>query len=140
MKKLTISAALAFAWCASAADAVARPVVVELFTSQGCSSCPPADALLKQLADDPSILALSFHVHYWDYLGWQDPFASQENTGRQRAYAALHQHHSIFTPEMVIDGSLSVVGSNRRQVEQALAEMRKDMQTVPVSVAPQGKN
>lgn len=96
------------------------PVVVELFTSQGCSSCPPADALLTELAADPDLLALSFHVDYWDYIGWEDPFAAAEHTQRQRDYVDGLGLRYVYTPQMVIDGRHDVVGSNRREVMQAI--------------------
>ena len=79
-------------------------VVVELFTSQGCNSCPPADALLQELARRSDILALSLHVDYWDYLGWKDPFASPELTARQRGYAKSLRQRYVYTPEMVVHG------------------------------------
>ena len=89
---------------ANAEGAIGAPVGIELFPSQGCSSCPPADAVLGSLARRPDIVALSFHVDYWNYLGWKDPFSSPETTARQRLYGhALHQE-SIYTPEMVVDG------------------------------------
>src|SRR3546814_10013389 len=81
-----------------------RPLVVELFTSQGCSTCPPADALLTELADQPGVLALSFHVDYWDYIGWEAPFATAEYTERQRDYVAKLGLRYVYTPQMVIDG------------------------------------
>jgi hypothetical protein len=89
---------------AIAGTAAAGPWVVELFTSQGCSSCPPADAYLGRLAKRPDIVALSFHVDYWDYIGWKDPFASHETTERQRAYARVLKQRYVYTPEMVVDG------------------------------------
>jgi len=96
------------------------PVVVELFTSQGCSSCPPADALLGELAQRPDIVALAFHVDYWDYIGWKDPFASPVLTGRQRDYVAALRVRMVYTPQMVVDGRIDVVGSHRREVEAAI--------------------
>jgi hypothetical protein len=89
---------------AHAGDIANGPCVVELFTSQGCSSCPPADAYLGRLAKRPDIVALSFHVDYWDYIGWKDPFASRETTERQRAYARVLKQRYVYTPEMVVDG------------------------------------
>jgi hypothetical protein len=101
------------------AQAAQSPVVLELFTSQGCSSCPPADALLEKRAADPSVVALSLHVHYWDYLGWKDPFASQAHTDRQRHYAkALGD--SVYTPQLVVDGMRAVVGSDAGAVDAAI--------------------
>lgn len=99
-----------------------RPVVVELFTSQGCSSCPPADALLGELAGQPGVLALSFHVDYWDYIGWKDPFATAQYTERQRDYAARLGLRYVYTPQIVVDGRHDVVGSKRREVTRAIAE------------------
>jgi hypothetical protein len=95
------------------ADEAARPVVVELFTSQGCSSCPPADALLNELAKRPDVIALGFHVDYWDSLGWKDPLSAPGSTQRQRDYARLLNLPTIYTPQMVIDGHLQLVGSDR---------------------------
>lgn len=97
------------------------PVVVELFTSQGCSSCPPADALLaEELADRPDVIALSLHVDYWDYLGWRDVHARHAFTERQVAYRDMAGARSIYTPQMVIDGRARVVGSRRAEVMEAL--------------------
>src|SRR5260221_13588392 len=92
------------------------PVVVELFTSEGCSSCPPADALLlklmeKQRPEKAAIVALEEHVDYWDQLGWRDPFSSREWTGRQESYAATFSRGNVYTPQMVVDGRVEFVGS-----------------------------
>src|ERR1700691_3710129 len=103
--------------CASAAaGAETPPVVVELFTSQGCSSCPPADALLDQLSHRDGVLALGYHIDYWDNLGWKDPFSSPEATALQRAYAARFDHGQQFTPQIVVDGREDMVGSDRNAV------------------------
>ena len=92
----------------------ASPVVVELFTSQGCSSCPPADGFLSDLARQrPDVLPLAFHVTYWDNLGWRDPFAFAAATARQRSYARVLDDHTVYTPEMVVNGRASFVGSDR---------------------------
>lgn len=92
------------------------PVVVELFTAQGCSSCPPADAMLEALADDPGILPLSLHVDYWDYLGWTDSFASPEFTARQEAYARAAGERSVYTPQLIVDGQDTAVSPGPAQL------------------------
>ena len=102
------------------AQAGERPIVVELFTSEGCSSCPPADKLLAELANRPDILALSFHVDYWDRLGWKDPYSSHQATERQNRYATLLDLASVYTPQIVVDGKWQAVGSDRADIEQAL--------------------
>jgi len=94
--------------------------VVELYTSQGCSSCPPADTLLGELANQPNILALSFHVDYWDYIGWKDPYALKSGTERQRTYAEQLALRYVYTPQIIVGGSLEVVGSNRKEVRNCL--------------------
>ena len=97
------------------------PVVVELFTSQGCNSCPPADAFLGELAQRRNLVALAFHVDYWNYIGWQDPFSSPEATERQRNYAQSLGLSSVYTPQIVVDGTFDAVGSDRAKVNQAIA-------------------
>ncbi|MEX1109429.1 MAG: DUF1223 domain-containing protein [Dongiaceae bacterium] len=96
------------------------PVVIELFTSQGCSSCPPADEYLGELAMRRDVLALAFHVDYWNYIGWEDPFSSPEATARQRAYARPMNLRAVYTPQMVIDGTTHEVGSHRAAVASAI--------------------
>jgi hypothetical protein len=116
--------------CGRSADA-AQPVVVELFQSQGCSSCPPANANVNALADRSDILALSFGVTYWDQLGWKDTFATQQNTARQWDYARGSLHHSnVFTPQVVINGRLDVAGTDRKELDDAVAG------AAPVAPAP----
>jgi hypothetical protein len=106
---------------ASAESMRARPkAVVELFTSQGCSSCPPADALLTGLAQDRDVIALAYHVDYWDYVGWKDTFAHTEFSDRQRAYAESWGSSRIYTPQMVVNGQKDVVGSRRNDVHRAI--------------------
>lgn len=96
--------------------------VVELFTSQGCPRCPPADALLRELADEPGVLALSLHVDYWDYLGWQDPFATAGGTRRQRAYADRFDLPYVYTPQMVIQGVTHLPGTDASTVRNRISE------------------
>ena len=103
--------AAALAPAGAFADAAKRPVVVELFTSQGCYSCPPADDFLGVLAKRPGVLALSFHVDYWNYLGWRDPYSSAEATQRQHDYASALRRRTVYTPQMVVDGKLQGIGS-----------------------------
>ena len=109
-------------------------VVLELFTSQGCSSCPPADALLGRLEQQPGVIALSWHVDYWNGLGWHDPFASARATNRQRAYAE-QLGAEVYTPALVVNGAAVVVGSDRRAIEAAMARCRRC--TCPCRCRPQ---
>lgn len=111
---------------AAQSERAAVPVqgVVELFTSQGCSSCPAADALLGTLADRPNILAMSFSVDYWDYLGWRDTLANHKFTKRQRAYAKTRGDGQVYTPQIVVNGATHVVGSELPAIEGALRKTR----------------
>lgn len=117
----------------------ARPVVVELFTSEGCSSCPPADAYLLDLANSPQdVLPLAFHVTYWNSLGWTDPYSLEAATQRQEVYNS-HMNTGPYTPEMVVDGRQSFVGSNRAAGERAiLAAQASDRPLVAVSGSRRG--
>lgn len=111
---------LSFVTSAKSEDVVvpySQPVVVELFTSQGCSSCPPANANLIALAERPNVLALSFSVTYWDYLGWKDPFGKPEYTQRQAIYEPKLGERGPFTPQMVVDGRASAIGFSLRQMD-----------------------
>jgi len=102
------------------------PTVIELFTSQGCSSCPPADELLYEMADRAEVVAISWHVTYWDYIGWKDPFATAWSTDRQRGYRGNFGRGYVYTPQMVIDGRHDVVGSHRHEVTRTVEASRKD--------------
>jgi len=115
------------------AKTVERPIVVELFTSQGCSSCPPADAFLNDLAKREEVLALSLPVNIWDYLGWRDTLAQQAFTERQRAYVQSLGGRSVYTPQMVIDGVEDAVGSRAGHVNSAI-ELRREMKNEDVSI------
>jgi hypothetical protein len=127
-------AALALAAALPASAGGKRPVVVELFTSQGCSSCPPADQLLARLADRHDVLALSLPVTYWDMLGWRDTLASDANTRRQKAYAAAMGRGGIYTPQMIVDGVDDLVGGREAAVDAAIAARAGDMAAVPVDL------
>jgi hypothetical protein len=112
---------------APAAAGENKPViVVELFTSQGCNSCPPADAFLGELARRPDVIALGFHVDYWDYIGWKDPFAQHKFTERQRGYSHLLGQRYVYTPQMVIDGRFQEVGSDRRAIDRLIHRAQKE--------------
>ena len=117
---------------AAQAQMSSRPVVLELFTSQGCSSCPPADAYIGELSQHKDVLALSFHVDYWDGLGWKDPFSLAISTERQQLYSAARRRASVYTPQVVIDGMDEFVGTDRRNIGQALATARTG---VPVEIS-----
>jgi len=113
--------ALVFALAAAPALGQSRPkAVVELFTSQGCGSCPPADALLAELAKDPQLIALTLPVDYWDYIGWKDTLALHGHSLRQKAYADMRADRKLFTPQAVVDGVLAVKGSDRAALQRAI--------------------
>jgi hypothetical protein len=111
--------------------------VIELFTSQGCSSCPPADKLLGELASDPSLVTISVPIDYWDYLGWKDTLADPRNTARQKAYARARGDGQVYTPQAVVNGSVHALGSDKAAIEQAIAKSRKEgaMSLAPVTLA-----
>lgn len=113
-------------------SSIAEPkAVVELFTSQGCASCPPADAFLTEMAGREDVIALSLHVDYWNYLGWADTFSDPAHTERQRSYAEAHGTKRVYTPQIVVNGTTDLVGSNRRAVEAAIQKSSLD---IPVSL------
>ncbi len=103
-------------------------VVVELFTSQGCSSCPAADALLTKLGENPKILPLSLHVDYWDYLGWKDKFASPQFTQRQKAYAHTARDKMVYTPQAIVQGKYRLVGNRGGELEAAVSKQLSQKQ------------
>ncbi len=121
-----------------ASPAAARPVVLEMFTSQACSSCPPADALLTQLAKDPHILALSFNVTYWNGPAWTDPYGLKESTARQAWYASLRNSQDVFTPEAVVDGMGALTGSDQTAVTGAIAAAQNAAAaSIPITITGQ---
>jgi hypothetical protein len=152
MKRLLIpsgGALMALAATLLAGPAMADPApaaasknsaVIELFTSQGCSSCPPADALLGRLVDKPGLVALSFSVDYWDYLGWRDTLGSSANSDRQRGYARSRGDGRVYTPQVVVDGVVHVNGADESAVRAAVkaAEKRLAEVKVPVSMHAEG--
>ena len=116
-------------------DAKAEPrAVLELFTSQGCSSCPAADKLLGELAKDPSLLPLTLAVDYWDYLGWKDTLALKGHAARQRAYAGTRGDREVYTPQMVVNGVAHVPGGDKAAIERAIAESRKQSNPLVLAV------
>jgi len=115
-----------------------RPVVVELFTSQGCSSCPDADALLAELAPRDDIIALALHVDYWDYIGWKDPFGDPAHAERQRAYAAVAGRRSVYTPEMIVQGQTDIVGAKPMKLMDAVEKHAEVTPTVALDIVRDG--
>src|SRR3984957_13137937 len=115
--------------------------VVELFASQVCSSCPPADKIIGELAKDPSVIALSMPIDYWDYLGWKDTLADARFSARQKAYSQMRGDRDVYTPQVVVNGSVHVVGNDRAGIEGAIGDTRKadGVMSVPVSMTLAGK-
>jgi hypothetical protein len=129
----TVIAACSAAALLSSAHAGPR-AVIELFTSQGCSSCPPADRLLGELAADPSLVALSLPVDYWDYLGWKDTLADKRNSARQTGYMKARGDRERYTPQAVINGVVHALGSSREAIEKAILKSRQNLATLSVPV------
>jgi hypothetical protein len=108
--------------------------VIELFTSQGCSSCPPADKLLSQFVSDPSLIPISLPIDYWDYLGWKDTLADPRNSALQRAYSRVRGDRDVYTPQVVVNGSVQALGSDKEAIEAAIALSRKSGMTLSLPV------
>ncbi|WP_212525817.1 DUF1223 domain-containing protein [Actibacterium sp. MT2.3-13A] len=132
--RAVIGSILSLWMAAAAAWAGERPVVIELYTSQGCSSCPPADAFLAELAQRDDVIALALHVDYWDYIGWKDIFANPGFTARQKAYARAAGARTVYTPQMVIGGVDHVVGLQPMQVADLIAAHRAAPSPVELGV------
>jgi hypothetical protein len=114
--------------------------VVELFTSQGCSSCPPADRIIGDLAKDPNVIALSMPIDYWDYLGWKDTLADSRFSARQKAYSQMRGDRKVYTPQVVVNGTVHVIGSDRAGIEKAIGDTKNaDVMSVPVTMTLVGK-
>jgi len=144
MKRRRVALSLAVVASALLASAAVRAeprAVIELFTSQGCSSCPSADKLAGELARDPSLVVLSLPVDYWDYLGWKDTLALPGHTYRQRAYSKSRGDREVYTPQVVVNGAMHVLGSNKHAIDQAIKQTRKQEGTLslPVSLSIAGE-
>jgi hypothetical protein len=114
------------------------PVVVELFTSQGCPSCPPADKLLHELAQRDDVIPLALHVDYWDYIGWKDEFSHPDYAKRQRGYAVQAKRRSVYTPQMIVNGVTDIVGARRMELSKAIAHHANLPSRVELSVNRSG--
>lgn len=125
LRRAAFAVSLALAGTAAQAQTAAAPVVLELFTSQGCNSCPPADALMQDWLRQPGIIAISLHVDYWDYLGWKDTLGKKGHGVRQQDYARNSGKREVYTPQVVVNGKYMVVGSDRAAVERALEKGRR---------------
>jgi len=136
----SVLAAIAFttssAKATEATSDTGNPIVLELFTSQGCSSCPPADELLGRLAERKDVIALSLHVDYWNYLGWSDPFSSAAFTQRQQSYVRQLKARSAYTPMLVVDGESHCVGSQVQEVEALLRQAQSRKRLGHLQVTP----
>lgn len=137
MKRLLSSTIAAF-FAISAPSWADSPVVVELFTSQGCSSCPPADKMLHTLAERDDVIALALHVDYWDYIGWKDEFAQPKFTKRQRAYAIEGKRRSIYTPQMVVNGVTDVVGAKPIELSEAISKHAAQQSPLEIALKRDG--
>src|SRR5512134_816123 len=133
--RLSAGAVAALAVMAFTEPVMAEPkAVLELFTSQGCSSCPPADALLAELGKKPDYVTLSYSVDYWNYLGWRDTLSSAANSDRQRDYARMRGDGRVYTPQIVVDGVMHVNGANEAAIEMAMRDAAKRLEDVRVPV------
>ena len=130
-----VTFAVAFACISTIVPASAEPrAVIELFTSQGCSSCPAADKLLGELSRDPSLVTMSLAVDYWDYLGWKDTLALHGHSDRQRAYAEARGDREVYTPQVVVNGVVHVLGSDKAAIEKAIAQTRRNPSVLALPV------
>ncbi|MEX0349920.1 MAG: DUF1223 domain-containing protein [Paracoccaceae bacterium] len=147
MKTLTSSLALLLTSLAVPLAAGDNPVVVELYTSQGCSSCPPADAIMHELAQREDVIGLALHVDYWDYIGWKDEYADPAHTKRQQGYARSGGRSMIYTPQMIVGGQEDVVGARERELtslieahlaapDRAMVSATRNGDAVSISVEP----
>jgi hypothetical protein len=140
MKRLGVALSLIFAALFAAAAVAGERVkpraVIELFTSQGCSSCPAADKLMGELANDPSLIVMSLAIDYWDYLGWKDTLALPGHAGRQRAYSKVRGDREVYTPQVVVNGVTQAIGNDKAAIEKAMTQSRRDEAlTLPVKLS-----
>ncbi|MDH5798571.1 MAG: DUF1223 domain-containing protein [Paracoccaceae bacterium] len=136
--KSSVLGILAWGLLAGAAMGEPRPVVVELFTSQGCSSCPPADALIVELSPRDDVIALALHVDYWDYIGWKDTFGDPKYSQRQKNYARVAGESTVFTPQIVVDGREHIVGYQPMKLAEVINDSRREDSEVSLEITRQG--
>ena len=138
---MRIAVWMTMAWLALAGTVQAqdRPVVVELFTSQGCSSCPPADELLRKLGGHADVIPLALHIDYWDYIGWKDSFAQPGFTSRQKRYAHVAGRSMVYTPQMIVNGLDDVAGNRPMDVADVIQRHRALPVVVDLTLTRQGK-
>lgn len=140
---LALAGGTAGAQQAAAPASPATPkAVLELFTSQGCASCPPADALLEELAEDPDVIAITLAVDYWDYIGWKDTLAKHGHSLRQKAYAEQRGDRMIYTPQIIVDGVMPAKGSDKAAVQKAITRAKEKSLalSVPVQLSVKGSD
>ena len=140
MTRLFSSFALIALFAGQPVTAEQRAVVVELYTSQGCSSCPPADAMFKELSNRDDVIAIALHVDYWDYIGWKDAFGNPAHSARQRAYAHAGRRNTIYTPEIIVNGQTDIVGAKPMALSKAIAEHKVQKRQASLTVARSGGN
>ncbi len=138
MKHLLVTAFAAAISLTTPIAAQDNPVVVELYTSQGCSSCPPADKILHEIAGRDDVIALALHVDYWDYIGWKDPFGNPAHADRQRAYARASGRRTIYTPEMVVHGQTDIVGAKPMKLAEAISKYAQMSPKVDLNISREG--
>ena len=140
IRRVVLAGAAILAGCTTAFAGERNRAFIELFTSQGCSSCPPADALLSELQHDPDLITVSLPVDYWDYIGWKDTLAQPDFSKRQKAYAMARGDNHVYTPQVVVNGITHVVGSDRGEILAAAKSAfgEKGAMSLPLSVQPDG--
>lgn len=140
MKRFLLTLGIVAKFALSPLWAGDSPVVVELFTSQGCSSCPPADKIFRKLAAREDVISIALHVDYWDYIGWKDTFGHPAHAARQRAYAVSGHRRTIYTPQMIVNGLTDIVGATdaARHLDETIAKHAKTVSPVTMDVARDG--